>query len=329
MDKLIDFWYMETYMSFKPKISVIIPVYNTAEYLEKCINCIILQTLSDIEVICINDGSTDNSLDILNTYAKKDKRIIIINQENAGQSVARNIGLDIAQGQYVYFVDSDDTIHEQTLEIMYRVAEKTGCSIVATEDINQLSKIKENTQKYQLTEIKYNLHNNPLKHLLNNIWSSSVIWNKLYKREVLKGWRFIEGIYFEDWPFVTCLFSTIDKYATIPYSLYFYNDENVSTVRSTFTTKKLNDYVTGIRFTYQYFQAKDKRKYAKDVREKRISASIKMMINKVKREPVNHKALVAQLKNNLIQLRKEGVWCYSDLPFKVILRFFKMCMRGY
>ena len=124
MDKLIDFWYMETYMSFKPKISVIIPVYNTAEYLEKCINCIILQTLSDIEVICINDGSTDNSLDILNTYAEKDKRIIIINQENAGQSVARNIGLDIAQGQYVYFVDSDDTIHEQTLEIMYRVADR-------------------------------------------------------------------------------------------------------------------------------------------------------------------------------------------------------------
>lgn len=316
-------------MSIKHKISVIIPVYNTAKYLEKCLNSILCQTLSDIEVICINDGSTDNSLSILEEYAKKDDRIKIINQENSGQSVARNKGLDVAKGNYIYFVDSDDSIHKQTLEIMYKAAEKSGCFIVATEDINQLSKNHENTKKYQTDDIKYNLHNNPLKHLLNNVWSSSVIWNKLYKREVLKDWRFIEGIYFEDWPFITCLFSTIDQYATIPYSLYFYNDENVSTVRSTFTTKKLNDYITGIRFTHQYFQTKDKIKFAKDVRKKRISASIKMMINKVKREPINHKELVAQLKENLIQLKREGVWRYSDLPFKIIFRFFQMCMRGY
>ena len=173
------------------------------------------------------------------------------------------------------------------------------------------------------------MHHEPLGHLLNNIWSSSVVWNKIYKRNVLNGWRFIEGIYFEDWPFVTCLFSAIDKYATISCPLYFYNDENFSTVRSTFTSKKLSDYVTGIRFTHQYFQAKDKIKYAKDVRKKRIAASVKMMINKVKREPINHKELVAQLQENLLQLRKEGVWRYSDLSFKVMYRFFKMCVRGY
>lgn len=265
-----------------PKISVIIPVYNTAQYLPQCLDSIINQTFNDIEIICINDGSTDTSLDILNEYSLKDHRIKIINQENNGQAVARNIGLDVAIGSYIYFVDSDDSIHEQTLEIMYSVAEKTECYIVATEDVNQLSKNKANIKKYQLTDIKYNLHNNPLRHLLNNVWSSSVIWNKLYKREALKDWRFIEGIYFEDWPFITCLFSTINKYATIPYSLYYYNDKNVSTVRSTFTSKKLNDYVTGIRFTHQYFQATDKIKYVKDVRKKRISASIKMMINKVK-----------------------------------------------
>ena len=86
-------------MLIKPKMSVIIPVYNTAEYLEKCLNSILCQSLSDIEVICINDGSTDNSLDILNVYAQKDKRIIIVNQKNAGQSVARNKGLDIEKGE--------------------------------------------------------------------------------------------------------------------------------------------------------------------------------------------------------------------------------------
>ena len=311
------------------KISVIVPVYNVEQHLTRCIQSITNQSYSNLEIICINDGSSDNSLEILNKFAAKDNRIIIINQNNCGQSVARNKGLDSASGDYIYFVDSDDYIHEQTLEIMHSVAEKSKCPIVATEDINQLSKKTKIINKYITNERKYRIHNNPLKHLLNNIWSTSVIWNKLYKKEVLNNWRFIEGIYFEDWPFITCLFSTIDKYATIPYSLYFYNDENTSTVRSTFTLKKLHDYLIGIRFTHQYFQTNDKIKYAKDVRRKRISASIKMMINKVKRERTNHDELVAQLKENLIKLKKEGVWNYTDLPFKVIFRFFKMCIRGY
>ena len=311
-----------------PKISVIVPVYNVEQYLPKCLDSIINQTFKDIEIICINDGSTDNSGKILEQYAQKDDRIKVLTQENQGQAVARNKGLDIAKGEYIYFVDSDDFIHPQTLEIMYSVAEKTKCPIVATENINQLSKNHEIVKKYQIKSIKYELHYNPLKHLLNNVWSSSVIWNKIYKHDILYGWRFIEGIYFEDWPFITCLFSNIDRYVTIPCSLYFYNDKNISTVRSVFTSKKLQDYITGIRFTHQYFQAKDKIKWAKDVRKKRISASVKMMINKVKRETIDHKKLVVQLKKNLIQLRKEGIWYYSDLPFKIIFRFFKMCMRG-
>lgn len=316
-------------MSVNPLISIIIPIYNTETYLEKCLNSVLSQTLTDIELICINDGSTDNCPQILDNYASKDNRISIIHQENSGQSIARNKGLDIARGKYIYFVDADDYIHPQTLEILYHVAEQTQCPIVATERINQQSKNYKELPTYQIKNIKYSLHKNPLQHLLHNVWSSSVIWNKLYKRDILKEWRFIEGIYFEDWPFITCLFSTIACYATIPYPLYCYNDENHSTVRSTFTSKKLNDYITGIRFTHQYFQTPDKQKYAKDVRKKRISASIKMMINKVKKEPINHNELVAELKEKLISLKKQGIWKYHDLPFKIIFRFFKMCMRGY
>ena len=311
------------------KISVIVPVYNVEKLLDRCLQSIVNQTYSNLEIICINDGSTDDSFKILNKFASKDKRIIVINQENLGQSAARNKGLDIATGDYIYFVDSDDSIHNQTLEIMHKVAEKTQCSVIVTDNINQLSKNNDNSRQYQTDNLTYKVHKYPLQHLLNNIWSSSVIWNKLYKREVLRNWRFIEGIYFEDWPFITCLFSEIDKYASIPYPLYFYNDLNASTVRSAFTLKKLNDYVTGIRFTHQYFQTKDKLKYAKRVRKKRISASVKMMINKVRREKVNHKELVDQLIKNLLSLRKEGAWRYSDLPFKIMFRFFKMLIRGY
>ena len=91
-----------------PKISVIIPVYNMEKYLNECLDSVISQTLKDIEIICINDGSIDNSLKILKEYEKKDKRIKIINQENSGVAIARNHGIDISKGEFIAFLDSDD-----------------------------------------------------------------------------------------------------------------------------------------------------------------------------------------------------------------------------
>ena len=90
------------------KISVIIPIYNTAQYLRQCLDSVIHQSLKDIEIICVDDGSTDNSLQILQEYAKKDKRIIILQQENQGAGVARNYGMKVATAEYLSFLDSDD-----------------------------------------------------------------------------------------------------------------------------------------------------------------------------------------------------------------------------
>ena len=101
------------------KVSIIIPVYNVGQYLPKCLDSIINQTLKDIEIICINDGSTDNSLSILKEYASKDDRMIIIDKENEGVSIARNEGLDIATGEYIVFVDSDDWLEINALELCY------------------------------------------------------------------------------------------------------------------------------------------------------------------------------------------------------------------
>ena len=101
------------------KISVIVPVYNTEKYLERCIKSIINQSLTDIEIIVINDGSTDNSEQILKNFACKDSRIRIINQKNAGLSITRNNGLQIASGEYISFIDSDDYIHKDMIKILY------------------------------------------------------------------------------------------------------------------------------------------------------------------------------------------------------------------
>lgn len=104
------------------KVTVIIPIYNVEAYLTKCIDSVVNQTLKDIEIILVNDGSTDSSLFIAKRFAEIDKRIIIISQKNAGLSVARNTGLTLAKGEYIFFLDSDDWIEQNTLEVLYQNA---------------------------------------------------------------------------------------------------------------------------------------------------------------------------------------------------------------
>ena len=105
-------------MNGEPKISVIIPIYNTAAYLPRCLDSILQNTYRSLEIICVNDGSTDDSAVILERYAAADSRIIAVNQENAGVSAARNTGLDMATGDFIAFVDSDDWVHPQYFEIL-------------------------------------------------------------------------------------------------------------------------------------------------------------------------------------------------------------------
>lgn len=112
-----------------PKISVIIPVYNTEKYLRECLDSVINQTLADIEIICVNDGSTDSSLQILQDYAQKDKRITVLTQKNKGAGVARNLGLKNAKGEYVIFFDSDDYMNMKMLEKLYNRGCETGSDI--------------------------------------------------------------------------------------------------------------------------------------------------------------------------------------------------------
>lgn len=119
-----------------PKVSVIIPVYNTEKFLRKCLDSVCNQTLQDIEIICINDCSTDGSLEILREYARKDNRIKLIELlENCGAAKARNIGIDIAEGEYLGFIDSDDYIDLDFYENLYAKAIETSADVVKGSDM--------------------------------------------------------------------------------------------------------------------------------------------------------------------------------------------------
>ena len=113
-----------------PLVSVIIPVFNTEDYLGQCLDSAVNQTLKDIEIICINDGSTDHSPAILEEYQAKDPRVVIISQDNRGLSAARNCGMIKARGKYVYFLDSDDYVDSETLKRSTELAEKNDLDAV-------------------------------------------------------------------------------------------------------------------------------------------------------------------------------------------------------
>lgn len=170
-----------------PKISVIIPVFNVEEYLSNCLDSILNQSFKDIEIICVNDGSSDNSLQILNQYAANDSRVIVVNKDNEGSGVARNVGLSIAKGEYVFFVDGDDWLEKNIFEPMLEkaVSDKTDILI-----FGGLSYYGE-TGKCG----GYSCDKLPKKYL-NRVFSAndvkkdifkfpSTAWTKLYRREFL------------------------------------------------------------------------------------------------------------------------------------------------
>ena len=121
-------------------ISIVIPVYNVSKYLRACLDSVINQTYRDLEIICINDGSTDDSLEILKEYAVKDKRIIIIDKKNAGVSAARNDGIEKSRGEYIFCIDSDDYIDNDFIEVFYHNAEKNNSDLVVLSTFWNLDK---------------------------------------------------------------------------------------------------------------------------------------------------------------------------------------------
>ena len=113
-----------------PSVSVVVPVYNVEMYLKECLDSLINQTFKDIEIICVNDGSTDNSLNILNEYASKDERIKVFSKENSGPGPTRNFGIDNAQGEYLLFVDSDDWLDLDAIKILYETSKSQDLDLL-------------------------------------------------------------------------------------------------------------------------------------------------------------------------------------------------------
>jgi glycosyltransferase involved in cell wall biosynthesis len=185
------------------KVSVIVPVYNTQDYLKECMESAVSQTLADIEIICVNDGSSDDSLTILEDYQKSDSRITVINQENAGVGAARNAALDVAQGEYVFFLDSDDYMDVDALDYLYNTSKDKNLDILMFGILNFNSKTgkKSHSPYFDMDFLREMVQDNVFnwRDIKDRLFDVSVtLYSRLFKRELISYIRFAEGLIFED-----------------------------------------------------------------------------------------------------------------------------------
>lgn len=223
----------------EPLISIIVPVYKVEAYLERCVESLRSQSYQNLEIILVEDGSPDNCAGICDAYAGKDARIRVIHQQNKGLSGARNAGIDIAEGEYFAFVDSDDYVASDYIESLYRLIYESGCAIaqcrfayVQGEPVK--SKESSSWRIYRGESLMQQLYGAE-----EEATYFVVAWNKLYKRELFRNIRYPEGRIHEDEATTYKLFHEGRKLAFSDRALYGYFTENTGSITSTFSGKRL------------------------------------------------------------------------------------------
>ena len=204
------------------KISVIVPIYNVEDYVLGCLKSVAAQTFKNFECICVDDGSTDNSGKIADDFALSDKRFSVVHQENGGLSDARNTGMKNAKGDWIFFLDSDDYLHPQSLEILLDLALKYKVDVVNCSSKNTSEKYKEIHEEINITNYKISIIKNPLVGFLTKRAIQTGACFRLYKKRLIQKIPFIKGIHFEDIPFTSQLMNEIDQMAFIDAPLYYY-----------------------------------------------------------------------------------------------------------
>ncbi len=236
-------------------ISIIVPVYNVEKYLAQCLDSLINQTKKEIEIICVNDGSTDNSGKILAEYAKKDKRIKIITQKNAGLSEARNTAMKHVKGKYVGFVDSDDWVDVDFYEKLFDCAEANEADIAVASIA--LARDNGKFKNYKLYYKKfYKETKTAKKYKLLDIPNCCYVWNKIYRNELLQKFTFPAGRYFEDILFSHKIAFGANKVVCVPKTKYYYRLSNNS-ITQNLNDKKANDFIYAIYEARRFLENND------------------------------------------------------------------------
>lgn len=221
-------------------VSVIVPAFNIEKYIASCIKSLLSQTYSDMEIILVNDGSSDNTLNICTEYANKDSRIITVNKPNGGLSSARNAGLNIASGEYVIFVDGDDYIAENTISELMSLIDKFDADIVqfgyVETNSDYSNQVCAPVGSMELIDDTHEM----FKRLYSIGGEAASACTKLYKRHLFESLRFKEGINNEDEQMITFMLQKTKSVLYIDFKPYYYVTRQGSIINSGFSKKKLD-----------------------------------------------------------------------------------------
>lgn len=230
-------------------ISVIVPVYNVEKYLEECLDSIQNQTYSDIEVILVNDGSLDNSKDICEKYCKEDNRFKLINQANQGQSAARNHGVAASTGEFIAFVDSDDIIRQDYLEVLIRYLSEEVDIVESQFTVHKKEFFNENYK--EINVIFEGDSEEAVKAVPKHVLSVNPV-TKLYRKSVVEAVPYLEGLIFEDIYSGVGMLKYIRRIIKLDYVGYYYRQHGTSTMHRTFTPKNLDVFTVSDKLIEMY-----------------------------------------------------------------------------
>ncbi len=304
-----------------PHISVLIPVYNVEKYLGACLDSVLKQTFQDFEVICINDGSTDHSLDVLNQYAQKDNRIHIISQKNQGVSVARNRGISNARGEYITFLDSDDMIAPTFLEALITALEKNPSAQFAWCDFKE--EIPSTFSKIEIPSLI--TIKNPFDYFIlrkkPRIGASSCA--KLYKKQALNNLEFPKGLTVgEDLIFLYTLLLQSKVAVYVPEVLYFYRIRENSAMHKPLTQKRLDDEIEVTKRLFLLMQENELNKTTKKVFKNYIANRFFRCVFKMTKKEKDYSNWVKLYLPQLKELSKQKIFNPQNLSLKNKIKYF-------
>lgn len=307
-----------------PLISVVVPVYNAEQYLTGCLDSILDQTFTNFEVICVDDGSPDNSAEILNKYVQQDRRVKIIRQKNQGVSISRNNAIERACGEYIFFVDSDDYIVPQALEFLYRAITEQNADIACANFCYTSERYKRMEFVLQYQNISKRIFANPLyTYFTQRKIIYGMIWNKLYKSDMVKNTKFIPDRLFEDEIFTALIIEKCQKLIHVDFDVYYYFGNSESISRRKIDSDMLDDFMKNIEFLCMHFANTNE---IRVIKERKIKALLSMSYKKIiALEDVNErKKLLSELKIKVKELSNKGLIGYGDFNIEGKLKLFRL-----
>ena len=320
-------------------VSVIVPIYNVEKYLEKCLKSIINQDYQNIEILLINDGSTDSSLKICEKYKKMDKRITIINKKNGGLSSARNVGLAYANGEIISFIDSDDYIEKCMLSDMMKVYELYNADIVICNRRHFFENGNSYIKFYGGYDYKIMNSENAIEEMNKFKLFDMSACTKIYNRKLFENIIFPEGKLCEDYYIMYLLFDNCDRIVSMSKSLYNYYQREGSISKN----PKLNwDYISASRNQYEYVE----KKYPNlkmCVRSSFVSANMtvynsvianggRIELNEMKKLRTNvsknYEYYMKYNQNNKVKKIQVFLFLKNIYAYNIFYKFYKICEKN-